>query len=201
MFTTTMSALDLWPIFQPFLTTGITILMGILIVMLIALLIVKTAGPNAKISRIIKAIVEACIDIQDNSDLGGEYQAKYLLTRYEWKNYQAMKDYAAGKGLIICPKIRLADLVEPRKGKSGSQWQSLFNRIKAKHVDFVLCDPDMHVKLIIELDDSTHELGERVQRDAFVDAVLTGAGYRIVHIHAFDDLGRDKVDAALSAVR
>lgn len=127
-----------------------------------------------------------------------DYQKKYLLTKNEWKNYMSLREYAAGKGLIICPKIRLADLVEPKKGKSKSEWQKLFNRIKAKHVDFVLCDQDMRVKLIVELDDSTHGREDRQKRDTFVDAVLTGAGYKIVHIAKFDDAGVNAIDAILN---
>lgn len=126
-----------------------------------------------------------------------DYQKKYLLTKYEWKNYQTLKNYAAGKGLIICPKIRLADLVEPKKGKSKSEWQTLFNRIKSKHVDFVLCDQDMHVKLIIELDDSSHSREDRQKRDTFVDTVLTGAGYQVVHVPALDETGIQALDDIL----
>lgn len=127
-----------------------------------------------------------------------DYQKKYLLTKYEWKNYQSLKTYAAGMRLIICPKIRLADLVEPKKGKSKSEWQKLFNRIKSKHVDFVLCDQDMHVKLIVELDDSSHDREDRQNRDTFVDAALTSAGYKIVHITKFDDAAVAAIDAILN---
>lgn len=126
-----------------------------------------------------------------------EYQAKYLLTSYEWKNYMDMREYAAAHGLIICPKIRLADLVEPKKGKNKSEWQKQFNRIKAKHVDFVFCDPEMHVKLIVELDDRSHEREDRQNRDNFVNAALIGAGYKIVHIHRFDDAAVEAMNAIL----
>lgn len=126
-----------------------------------------------------------------------QYNAKMLLTKYEWKNYMGMREYATAQGLIICPKIRLADLIEPRTYKDRKDWQKQFNRIKAKHVDFVFCDPDMRVKLIVELDDYTHERADRKERDAFVDAALTSAGYQIVHIHRFDDAAVAAMDAIL----
>ncbi len=126
-----------------------------------------------------------------------QYDAKMLLTKYEWKNYMGMREYAAAHGLVICPKIRLADLIEPKAWKDKKDWQKQFNRIKAKHVDFVLCDPEMHVKLIIELDDYTHGRADRQERDAFVDAALTSAGYKIVHIHRFDDAAAEAMDAVL----
>ncbi len=125
------------------------------------------------------------------------YVATPLLTKYEYKNYQGLKEYAAAHGLMICPKVRLADLVNVKSGYSKSTWQKKFNRICSKHVDFVLCDPDLHVKLIVELDDRSHERQDRIERDSFVDAVLTGAGYKIAHIRAFDDAGVAALDAAL----
>lgn len=127
-----------------------------------------------------------------------QYQAKYLLTKYEWKNYIGLRSYAAAHDLIICPKIRLADLVEPKKGTTGKEWHKLFNRIKAKHVDFVLCDPDMRVKLIIELDDSSHDRQDRKERDAFVDAVLTGASYQICHLPRIDAAALAAIDNTLN---
>ena len=32
-----------------------------------------------------------------------------------------------------------------------------FHKIAQKHVDFVICDRDLYVLFVIELDDSTHE--------------------------------------------
>ena len=57
-------------------------------------------------------------------------------------------------------------------------------KIKAKHVDFVLCNPDnLAVKFILELEDSTHYSAQRAERDDFVDKVLKKCGYKIVHTY------------------
>ena len=130
-------------------------------------------------------------------NISEEYESTPLLTQYEYKNYLGMRSYAATHGLIICPKVRLADLVKVKNNCSGKTWHRRFNRISAKHVDFVLCDPDMNVKLIVELDDSSHNRADRQERDRFVDSVLTGAGYTIVHIRAFDDAGVEVLDKIL----
>src|SRR5438477_5055222 len=40
----------------------------------------------------------------------------------------------------ILGKVRLADIIRPRRGLSNSACTSAFNRISGKHVDFAICD-------------------------------------------------------------
>ena len=100
------------------------------------------------------------------------YRPIPLLTNYEQLNYVKLREYAQRNGLIICPKIRLADLIEPKPNKVRAVWQKHFNMICSKHVDFTLCDYDLNVKVIIELDDKSHQRQDRQIRDRFVDTVL-----------------------------
>lgn len=119
-------------------------------------------------------------------DYSKAYQARLLLTKNEWKCYMTMRDPIETLDMRICPKVRLLDLAEPKKGTTSKEWGHLKNRVQSKHVDFVICDRDMRVKLIIELDDSTHDAQDRKDRDAFVDTVLTGCGFQILHIRSID---------------
>lgn len=102
------------------------------------------------------------------------YQARPLLTKREHQEYLKLKQYVDTKGWLICPKVRLWDLIEPKKGVGKKQ--SLQNMIQAKHVDFVLVDPDMNIIGVLELDDSTHDRADRRARDSFVRDALEGAG-------------------------
>lgn len=183
----------IWALLQPI----ILIMAILLIIYLIVNAMTKKGEEPPKILLMITQIIQAFIPDSKNDNAQDEYQSKNLLTKYEWKNYMGMRKFVASHGLIVCPKIRLADLVEPRNDSNKSEWQSRFNRIKSKHVDFVLCDPEMHVKLIVELDDNSHSREDRQERDEFVDAVLTGAGYKIVHIHQFDDAAVEAIEEAL----
>ena len=107
------------------------------------------------------------------------YQAKYLLTKNEWSEYKKLRQYAEEKNLIVCPKVRLLDIVEPRKGQK--QHLTLINKVQAKHVDFVICDKDLRIKAILELDDNSHNKADRQSRDEFVDTVLESVGYKVLH--------------------
>ena len=102
------------------------------------------------------------------------YQARKLVTKREHQEYLKLKQYADARGWLICPKVRLWDLIEPKKG--SSKRQELENKIRSKHVDFVLVDPELNVIGVLELDDSTHDREDRKQRDSFVRDALEGAG-------------------------
>lgn len=107
------------------------------------------------------------------------YEAVNILTRNESENYKKLKIAADRKGYIICPKVRLADIVKPR---NDPQYMSRFGKIKSKHVDFVIYDGDMrHLKAVIELDDSSHNRPDRKERDEFVDFILNDCGIRTIH--------------------
>lgn len=106
------------------------------------------------------------------------YQPRQLLTNHELKEYNKLKQYADARGWLICPKVRLWDLVEPKSGIRKKQ--TLINKISQKHVDFVLVDQRMNVIGILELDDISHDRADRKARDNFVRDVLEGAGFTMI---------------------
>jgi predicted amidophosphoribosyltransferase len=77
--------------------------------------------------------------------------------------------------------VRLAGLVrvQPWAQRDKSHWY----RIQAKCVDFVVCDERTFApRLVVELDDASHDREDRQARDAFVDEVLAGVGLPILHV-------------------
>jgi hypothetical protein len=109
------------------------------------------------------------------------YQKKQcLLTKNESNFYKQLLPVAAQLQLTVCPKVRLADIIEPQKGQN---WQAAFFKIQAKHVDFVLCKSGLFPVLAIELDDKTHERPDRKERDVFVNSALQSAKLPILHIY------------------
>ena len=106
------------------------------------------------------------------------YQARQLLTKREHQEYLKLKQYADARGWLICPKVRLWDLIEPKRGVAKKQ--TLINKIQSKHVDFVLVDQSMNVIGVLELDDKTHDRADRKDRDSFVRDALEGAGITMI---------------------
>ena len=115
----------------------------------------------------------------ESVDYSQAYQAKYLLTKNEWYEYKKLQQYAENKGWIVCPKVRVLDLIEPRKGQKN--YLALINKVQSKHVDFVLCDKDLHIKAILELDDNSHDKADRQERDEFLNTILQSVGYKVIH--------------------
>jgi hypothetical protein len=113
--------------------------------------------------------------------LKGEEQSLYeakgnLLTPAELKFFGIL-DQVIGSHYRLMAQVRLADILKVKSGLDSSTRSSAFNRIKAKHLDFVACDPnDMSVKFAIELDDSSHRQAKRKKRDAFLEKAMKGAG-------------------------
>ena len=112
-------------------------------------------------------------------DFSEAYQSKYLLTKNEWIQYKKLKAISDVKGYVICPKVRLFDIIEPKKGHE--KYKTLMYKIQAKHIDFLICDQNMHIKAVIELDDRSHDKKDRKERDAFVDLILQSVGYKVIH--------------------
>ena len=79
--------------------------------------------------------------------------------------------------MIVLAQVAMPAMVGIRKNEN---WKRQFNEISRKHVDFVICHPDLSLRAIIELDDSTHQRGERIRADAVKDAAFQIIGVPMV---------------------
>ena len=120
-----------------------------------------------------------------NLPVKGAYQKAWMFTYNEKDAYQKLKPIAEKLGYTVFAKVRLLDLVEPIK--RNKKYKTYFWKIQAKHVDFVLCDCKLVARYIIELDDSSHNTQDRIERDNFVDEVVESVGYKIIRVRAITD--------------
>lgn len=107
------------------------------------------------------------------------YRKKYLLTKFEYYFYNKLKEVTAPLNLQILAKIRLADLIEVDTYQAGKEYMKYFGKIKAKHIDFAICN-NMNIIALLELDDSSHQKDARKERDNFVNNALQKAGYTVI---------------------
>lgn len=71
---------------------------------------------------------------------------------------------------LVSSKVRLADLFDVRRARGQ---QAAFNKICSKHIDFVLTEPGTsRIICAIELDDSSHNRPDRMERDDFVNELF-----------------------------
>ncbi|MDM5141790.1 DUF2726 domain-containing protein [Aeromonas bestiarum] len=101
------------------------------------------------------------------------------------RSFLGVLDLAVGDKARVFAKVRVADVLTPEAGMGKSKWQQAFNKISAKHLDYLLCHPaDLSFICAIELDDSSHRQQKRRARDSFLKAAFDSAGLPLLQIPA-----------------
>ncbi len=103
-----------------------------------------------------------------------------LLTKTEARFYLILKEILQNDYLIFS-KVKIGDDILYLPNYSF-QREANRNRIKSRHVDFLICNNYTKPLLAIELDDYTHNRTSRIERDNFIDEVFEDAGLPILHI-------------------
>ena len=103
-----------------------------------------------------------------------------LVTKSELKFYKSLSK-AVQDDFQIFAMVRIADLLRVEKGnKHRRKW---LNKILAKHIDFVLCDPGSLKPIVcLELDDVSHQRPDRIERDKFVNLAFKSAQLPLLRI-------------------
>lgn len=78
---------------------------------------------------------------------------------------------------MVLAQVSLSRLLGVQRGHPHLTW---FNRINCMSADFVVCGKDASVVAVIELDDASHRLDERIKADAKKDKALASAGISVV---------------------
>ena len=126
----------------------------------------------------------------------GHANVAYRATKVPFSDAEARflnaLDEAVGDDHRVFAKMRVADLLSVGLVDGRAAWLRAFNRISAKHVDFVVCRRDtLEVVAAVELDDRSHGSVKRQQRDAFLEGAFASAGARLVRVPV-----RSRYDAA-----
>jgi hypothetical protein len=122
--------------------------------------------------------------LHDNrsSGEGFSYKSKqYFFSKAERKFYEVLKEVADEMDMVVFAKVRLADLIY--LPKSEDNWIKGWNKIKSKHIDFVLCDKESYQpKVAIELNDSSHNKYKRKERDRFLEFTFEDVDIKFIEI-------------------
>jgi len=111
-------------------------------------------------------------------------QAGPLFTPAE-RSFLGALQAAVGNDAQVFGKVRVADVIQPAKGLSRGNWQKAFNRIKAKHFDFIVCNrDDLSVVCTVELNDSSHQSKKRQQRDNLLEKACNAAEVPLIQVPA-----------------
>ena len=106
-------------------------------------------------------------------DYTKSYKLRPLVSKNEKVAFYNIDSAIRSMNLFLFTKVRLADIVE---ASDKQNYTTLFNKIKSKHVDFLVCNHRLEIICVIELDDKSHERQDRKDRDVFVDSILDSVG-------------------------
>ena len=116
---------------------------------------------------------------------GFQYQKLDVLFTPAERSFLGVLKLAVNDDAEVFGKVRVADVITPKKGLGRSLWQKSFNKISAKHFDFLLCNKDdLSPLCAIELNDSSHNNKKRQERDDFLRGACLSADLPLVQIKA-----------------
>lgn len=118
-------------------------------------------------------------------------KAQYLLSATERTFYDTVR-LAVGGRYTVFAKVRMIDVLSLPQDAPG--YQTAFNKVIQKQLDFVLFAPDSaEPVLVIELDDRSHQRRDRQDRDGFVNDVFKAARISILRVRARSGYNRKEL--------
>ena len=102
-----------------------------------------------------------------------------------------LKEQCDKNGLLICPKVRMEDFLHVTDRRNRNKYRGY---IKSRHIDFILCDRELHMLAGLELDDSSHDTAAAAKTDAFKNNVFKKIEVPLYRIPAEPKLYRNRID-------
>ena len=139
----------------------------LILIIIIFILILRNAEPKkTTIQNLTK---------EENNYNDKYMKREYLLTETELKFYKQLKKVTDELNLTICPQVTLYEILRNKQYKD-------FNKIQSKSIDFVITEPNLKIKLCIELDDPSHFKNKRIQRDIFINELFHDLDIKLLRI-------------------
>lgn len=125
----------------------------------------------------------------------GKYQKHTILTKTERTFFDVLYSKCKEKEILIFPKVRLEDFI---KVVATENYNGYRNRIKSRHIDFLLCDRNLNIIAAIELDDPSHNTEQAMIVDKFKNNLYNTVGIRLYRIKT-DEYYPDRIDEILNS--
>ena len=126
------------------------------------------------------------------------YKKKNLLTKTEYAFYKILKEECDKRNYLICPKVRMEDFLEVTNEEEKMKYRGY---IKSRHIDFIICDEDLHMLCGMELDDYTHNFKNAQKIDRFKNEVFKTIDLPLYRIQVGDDSYREQLKNVFHELR
>lgn len=116
---------------------------------------------------------------------GFPYKKNPVLFSPAERSFLGVLEQAVGDEYRVFGKVRVADVASVKSMSDRRAWQGAFNKINAKHFDFVICgSADFAIVAAVELDDKSHKKRQRQDRDKFLSGLCEAIILPLVQIPA-----------------
>ena len=116
----------------------------------------------------------------ESDDYKHYVKKNYLMSKAEHEFFKILQEAVKGNYYIV-PQVQLSKIIEVNKYEHYKR--KYVNKIDRKSVDFVLFNKEYFTPyMVIELDDTSHMLPMRENRDNFIDSILNRVGIKIIHM-------------------
>lgn len=107
-----------------------------------------------------------------------------LLTMDEYAFYSVLVYALPPQKYIVCPKVRLADVIYVTGKKKNGYWFHNYAQIAQKHIDFVVCNRTGQILFGLELDGKSHYARQEKTRDAQKNEICRAAGFPLLRVRS-----------------
>lgn len=129
--------------------------------------------------------------LHDSPSARHPVRSKPVMTKAEIIFYQRVVRAVTNIGGIdVFPQVAMGAVLEVKNSVDKNQRRAVRNRFDRKIMDFVIVDAETNVLLIIELDDSTHDM----TRDKARDRITESAGYPTMRIRGKEARSDEEVE-------
>ncbi|MBC8326189.1 MAG: DUF2726 domain-containing protein [Verrucomicrobia subdivision 3 bacterium] len=123
-----------------------------------------------------------------------------LMTPAEQEFFRVLRSSLPIEHYQIFSKVRMADIVDVKKGMEKKSRTRALNRIISKHVDFLLCNPiDSSIYAVVELDDSSHNRQSQKRNDAFKNETFAACAIPLVRFPVKASYSPEEIAAQINS--
>lgn len=128
---------------------------------------------------------------------GNYYLIPSLFTNEERKFFYIITTLLKQHGLIIFPKVRLADIIEAKSNDLSTYWKD-HEKIIAKQLDFLVCkDVTFKPEFIIQLDDPNYKRKDSITNDIYIENTLKLCGLKLHTIKVSNNYNQEQLRSQL----
>ena len=121
-----------------------------------------------------------------------------VMTEAEASLFRRLERIATDRYYVF-PQVHLSSLLDEKV--KGQSWKGALSAIQRKSVDFVLVDKEsLKTAYAVELDDSTHDQPDRVERDGKVEQYFLNAGIPLVRLRGVNSMSDEDIENAFRSI-